>query len=85
MGQTGVDIILQGLAQDLIPFSFECKNTETLQLEATIRQARANRKKNTGWAIVHGKNNEKPIVVMSWNSFEQLLIAYIQSSMVLED
>ena len=42
MGMTGEDIVLSPAAKRLIPFSFECKNVERLNLWDSIEQAESN-------------------------------------------
>tara|TARA_R110002020_G_scaffold152890_1_gene331934 strand:+ start:32994 stop:33350 length:357 start_codon:yes stop_codon:yes gene_type:complete len=42
MGMTGEDIVLSPIAKKLIPFSFECKNVERLNLWDSIEQAESN-------------------------------------------
>jgi hypothetical protein len=71
MGQTGTDIILRGRAQQLFPFSVECKNTESLSLYSAIDQAKSNATDKTAWMVVHKKNNSEPIVIMSWQTFQK--------------
>lgn len=73
MGQSGVDIILRGKAQDAFPYSIECKNSESLNIVETVRQAKSNEAKGTDWIIVHKKKAlSEPIAIMSWNTFEKL-------------
>lgn len=74
MGQAGVDIILRGMAAKMFPFAFECKNGESFQLVKSIEQARANSSKERPWIIVHKRKKfRNPIVVMDWETFENLL------------
>ena len=42
MGMTGEDIVLSPAAKQLIPYSFECKNVERLNLWDSIQQAESN-------------------------------------------
>jgi hypothetical protein len=72
MGQSGTDVILRGEVYKEFPFDIECKNTEKLNLWATIEQAKSNTKKDRDWLIVHKKNYENPIVIISWETFEKL-------------
>ena len=73
MGQSGIDIILRGVAQKQFPFSIECKNTETFSVYKAIEQAKSNQSKNTEWAVVHKKNHSEPIVIMDWAAFLKLM------------
>lgn len=75
MGQSGKDIILRGLAKELIPFAIECKNSEKLNLTASINQAKANTDENTSWLVVYKKKSLKnPIVIMDWFDFEKIIM-----------
>ena len=38
MGMGGEDIVLSPIAKKLIPYSFECKNTERLNLWGSLKQ-----------------------------------------------
>ncbi len=69
MGQSGIDVVLIGLAQELFPFSVECKNAESWDLPGHIRQAKANQKKDTDWMLMLKKNNHEEIIVMDGESF----------------
>ena len=42
MGMTGEDIVLSPLARETIPYSFECKNKERLDLWKSLLQAETN-------------------------------------------
>ena len=42
MGMGGEDIILSPIAKKLIPYSFECKNTERLNLWGSLKQCEDN-------------------------------------------
>jgi hypothetical protein len=45
MGDPGVDLILSQAARDLIPFAFELKRTERLNLNEALAQAETNAEK----------------------------------------
>jgi len=72
MAQSGTDIILRGNAQDLFPYSVECKNVENLNLWDAIKQAKANQKEGTDWLLVVKRNNEKPIAIIDAERFFKL-------------
>lgn len=73
MGQSGVDIVLRGRAKGLFPFSIECKNSESLALLPTIQQAEKNAAEGRPYLIIHKRKRlKKPIVVMSWETFEKI-------------
>jgi len=42
MGMGGEDIVLSPMAKQLIPYSFECKNTERLNLWGSLKQCEDN-------------------------------------------
>tara|TARA_R100000908_G_C3712321_1_gene118460 strand:+ start:335 stop:673 length:339 start_codon:yes stop_codon:yes gene_type:complete len=42
MGMTGEDIVLSPAAKKAIPYSFECKNVERLDLWGSLEQAESN-------------------------------------------
>ena len=73
MGQSGVDVILRGEASTYLPYSFECKATETLHLDQGVAQAKANLKRGTNWILVHKKNFGTPTVTMDWYTFERFI------------
>jgi hypothetical protein len=69
MGQKGVDVIMSPRVRKMFPFSIECKNQETWSIQADVRQAKANIKKETDWLLVYKKNGEKPVVVLDAEVF----------------
>ena len=76
MGANGEDVQLSSAARKLIPFSFEAKNQEKLNIWSAIGQARANcpvQSPPLVPIVVFKKNNEKPHVVISWEHFKDIL------------
>lgn len=74
MSQRGVDVILRGEAAVRFPYSFECMSGESFQLVAKVEQARKNEKPGRPWIVVHRRKKfADPIVLMSWETFENLL------------
>jgi len=70
MGQAGVDIVLRGLVQKWFPFSIECKSAESLNLKATVEQAKANTVKGTKWLIFHRRKSlAGTMVIMDAETF----------------
>lgn len=73
MGAGGEDVQLSASARRLIPFSFEAKNQERLNVWSAVEQARANAPRETDPVVVMKKNNEKAHVVVSWDCFKRLI------------
>lgn len=74
MGCSGTDIIIQNKElYQKFPFCIECKNTEKLNLYSAIEQAKQNTEINRDWLLVAKKNKNKPIVIMDWETFENLI------------
>jgi len=73
MGAGGEDIQMSFAARQSIPFSFEAKNQERVNIWASIEQAKSNAPQSVNHAVVIKKNNEAPHVVISWKVFLKLL------------
>ena len=73
MGMTGEDIILTPAARKLIPFSFECKNVERLQMWSAIEQCEANKPDGTDTAVVFKKNGKQPYIAIPLTVFCDML------------
>ena len=73
MGAHGEDIQLSQAARTLIPYSFECKNVEQLNIWDAIKQARTNKPDNSEYVVVFKKNNEDPQAVVDWKTLLKLL------------
>ena len=73
MGAHGEDVQLSPAARKLIPYSFEAKNQERLNLWAAISQAETNCPKDVHPAIVVKKNGMAPYVAIRWSRFLQLI------------
>jgi hypothetical protein len=74
MGMTGEDIVLSPKARKYIPYSFECKNQERIQLWKAIEQAEANKKDDCNIAVVIKRNRTKPYVVIDLDHFVDLIV-----------
>ena len=59
MGESGEDIKLSPAAKDLIPYSFECKNQERLNIWESLNQAEGNSDDRT--AVLIFKRNRTPV------------------------
>ncbi len=78
-GQSGTDVGLRGMAKKLLPFSIECKNTETFSINAVIEQAKANEAEGTNWLIAHkNKGLTKPVYVMDTELFTKMLTPFVE-------
>lgn len=73
MGAQGEDVQLSSRARELIPFSFECKNQERLNLWEAIQQSKSNCKTHTPVVVIK-KNNTQPHVVISLEDFVEILV-----------
>ena len=63
MGMTGEDIVLTPHARVVIPYSFECKNVERLNVWKSFEQCKTNAGDQTPILVIK-KNRETPKVVM---------------------
>jgi hypothetical protein len=72
MKMIGEDIILTPAARKLIPYSFECKNQERIQMWKFLEQAEANAGKHTPVLVVK-KNRTKPYVVLDLDEWIKLI------------
>ena len=62
MGMTGEDIVLSPAAQKKIPFSFECKNQEKLNIWKSLEQTEKNAPKSRQPVLIFTRN-QKPVYV----------------------
>ena len=72
MGMGGEDIVLSPMAKKLIPYSFECKNTERLNLWKSLEQCEGNSEDRTPVLIIK-KNRSKVYAVMEFNDFTEII------------
>jgi len=68
MGMGGEDILLSPMARKLIPYSFECKNTERLNLWGALEQCEGNCKDRTPVLIIK-RNRSKVYAVIQFDDF----------------
>ena len=73
MGMTGEDIVLSPAARERIPYSFECKNVERLQMWQAIDQCENNKPDCTAPAIVFKKNQKDAYVAIPFTVFCDML------------
>ena len=73
MGMTGEDIVLTPRAREYLPYSFECKNTERLNVWSAFEQCKKNCPVPTNPILVIKRNRTEPLVVMEWDLYEYYL------------
>jgi hypothetical protein len=72
MGMTGEDIVLTPLAKTLIPYSFECKNVEKLNVWKSFEQCRNNAGDSTPVLVIK-RNRETPKIVMELDEWLDII------------
>ena len=72
MGESGEDIILSPAARDLIPFSFECKNQERLNIWESLSQAEDNSGDYTP-AVVFKRNRTNTYIALDLEEFLKII------------
>ena len=72
MGGTGEDIVMSPLAKKKIPYSFECKNVERLNLWGSLDQAEENSEDRTP-VLVFTKNRKPNYCVIPFDIFIDLI------------
>ena len=68
MGESGEDIILSPAARDIIPYSFECKNQERLNMWSAYKQA-SNNSGGHEPIVFLKRNHHKPLALMDAEYF----------------
>jgi len=68
MGMCGEDIVLSPAAKKLIPFSFECKNVEKLNIWSALEQADSNCDGRTP-IVVFKRNHSKTYVAIEFSEW----------------
>lgn len=72
MGMGGEDIVLSPIAKKLIPYSFECKNTERLNLWGSLQQCQDNCEDRDP-ILVFKKNRSKVYTVVEFDTLIKLI------------
>lgn len=72
MGQTGTDIQMSEAASRLIPFGFECKAVEKLNVWEAWKQTVANAADSRP-ALVVSRNRQEPLAIVKLSDFLELL------------
>ena len=72
MGMTGEDIVLTPYAKTLLPYSFECKNVEKLNVWKSFEQCKGNAGDSTPVLVIK-RNKETPKVVMELDQWLEII------------
>ena len=72
MGESGEDIKLSPAARKLIPYSFECKNQEKLNIWDSLNQAEEN-SGDSKPVLIFKRNRSKTYAVLEFDSLLKLL------------
>ena len=72
MGESGEDIKLSPAARKLIPYSFECKNQESLNIWASLQQAEEN-SGDYDPVLIFKRNRTKTYAVVNIEKFLELI------------
>ena len=72
MGESGEDIQLSPAARKLIPYAFECKNQEKLNIWSALEQAESNGEKGTP-VLVFKRNRSKTYVAFELDKLMEIL------------
>ena len=71
MGMGGEDIVLSPKAKEFIPYSFECKNTERLNLWESLNQCEKNSEDRIPVLVIK-RNRSKVYAVIRFDAFTKL-------------
>ena len=72
MGMSGEDIVLSPAARKLIPYSFECKNQEKLNIWSSLEQAESN-SGDYPPVLIFKRNRSKTYVTIELDEFLKLI------------
>ena len=72
MGMTGEDIVLTPHARKKLPFSFECKNVEKLNVWKSFKQCESNAGESTPILVIK-RNRENPKIVMDLDQWLEII------------
>ena len=72
MGESGEDIKLSPAARKLIPYSFECKNQEKLNIWESLKQAEENSGVSSP-VLIFKRNRSKTYAVLNVEDFIKLI------------
>ena len=72
MGMSGEDIVLSPAAKRVIPYSFECKNQERLNLWSSLEQAESNCEDRQP-VLIFKRNRSKIYATIEFEHFIKLI------------
>ena len=72
MGMSGEDIVLSPAAKKVIPYSFECKNQERLNLWSSLEQAEGN-SQDRNPVLIFKRNRSKIYIAIEFDHFIELI------------
>lgn len=72
MGESGEDIKLSPLAKQVIPYSFECKAQEKVNIWSTMKQAEENAEDRVPVGVIK-RNRSKTFAVIEIDEFVKLI------------
>ena len=75
MGMSGEDIVLSPAARKLIPYSFECKNKERLNIWQSIKQCEQNSSGSIPVVVIK-RNNSKIYAIMEFDEWLEIASKY---------
>ncbi len=73
MGESGEDIKRSPLAKKILPFSFECKNQEKLNIWSALEQATTNCGEGDSAVVVFKRNRSDTYIALKFEDFLELL------------
>ena len=72
MGMSGEDIVLSPAAKKVIPYSFECKNQERLNLWKSLEQAESNCEDRQP-VLIFKRNRSKIYAAIDFDHFIEII------------
>jgi hypothetical protein len=74
MGDPGTDIKLSPAARKAFPFSVECKNRQSLNIWAALKQSEANVKPETTPCVIFKRNHSDTYITMKFDAFMKIYL-----------
>lgn len=84
MGGSGTDIVMSPAAKKLIPFDFEIKNQEKLNITEAIKQAESNTVDGRIPIVVFSRNRDKVYAVLEFEKLVKLMYPDWKSSIIID-